>query len=130
VQSLKGRAVACGLVVVAGALSAACSSYETVAREKFSSDRSCPLAGITAVEHPELSAHELIFGTSKPPPEIAADPARRAIWQEKENEGKARWDSSTKVFVVEGCKEKSYYTCSAGGKSGRSCSSRSSPKPP
>ncbi len=119
------RLLAFSLLIAAGALTG-CQSYETVARESFANDRSCPLAGVTAVEHPEVSAHDLIFGPiSAPPADIANDPARVAIWRAKQEDLKKTWDGSTKVFEVAGCKEKSYYTCSGGGKSGRrTCNSR------
>lgn len=120
--------VARAVVLVSAALTTACSSYETIARESFADTRSCPIAGVKAVEHPEISGHDLIFGTSKPPADIAADPARLAIWKDKDAKSKKLWDETTKVFLVTGCNESTYYTCStgAGSKSGRrSCSARS-----
>ena len=131
VNSWKARALVCFGVLGAAAAGTACTSYETAARESFSQSNSCPIAGVTAKERPDLSAFDLIFGPpSKPPADVAADPARLALFQKKHDDTKKAWDRSTYPYEVAGCNEKLFYTCSRGGKSGRtSCSSVSRIKP-
>ncbi len=101
-----------------------CTSLETTARETFSRDHSCPLDGITVTRRTDLSVHELTFGRSKPPSDIAKDPARLAIWKKNQDESKKKWDATSNLFFLTGCNVKSFYTCNRNSKSGRnSCSS-------
>ena len=118
------RAVSCALMLTATVLGTACSN-ESVARETFSRERSCPLDGITAKEHPEISAYGLTHAKAQPPPDIAADPARLAVWKANEDQSKKQIDNIRTVVEVAGCNEKAYYTCSHNGKSGRRTCSRS-----
>ena len=101
-----------------------CTSLETTARETFSRDHSCPLDGITVTKRTDLSVHELTFGKSKPPADIAKDPERLLIWKKNQDENKKKWDAMSNLFFLTGCNVKSFYTCSRNNKSGRnSCSS-------
>jgi hypothetical protein len=109
-------------LVFAVVFAAGCSR-ETAAREKFAKDRSCPLEGVTAKPRPDLSAHDLTFSKSTPPPEIAADAARLRLWQAEEDKKKKSWDDATTLFEVSGCKEKAFYGCSPSKKKAVSCSS-------
>jgi len=114
---LVGLALPLALAFLSG-----CSLQER-ARETFAQDQSCPLEKVTAVPRPELSVYDLTFGglSHEPSPEIAADPARRAIWQAKQDESKRTWDKSATLFEVRGCNEKKYYACR--NNKSRSCSS-------
>jgi hypothetical protein len=129
VQPRNTRAVAFALMLTASVLATGCS-YESVAKETFSNERSCPLAGITAKAHPEISAHDLTTAKAVPPAYVAADPARLAVWQANEDKSKKATDSLRTVVEVAGCNEKAYYTCSHNGKSGRyTCSSVAGRRP-
>lgn len=112
-------AIAGLLVVIAGC------SQEKSARERFATDKTCPIDRVTATEKVGESAHDLIWGPpKKPPPEIAADPARLALWQKQEDASKKSWDKATRVWEVTGCNETQLYTCMPSSKRmGANCTS-------
>ncbi len=99
--------------LVGGLLGGACTSIPEGARERFSERFSCPLERVEARERKELSGYDVIFGAKDaPPPEIASDPGRVAMWKKKNDETKASWDRSTHVVEVRGCDKQVLFTCS------------------
>lgn len=102
------------VTAVSASLLLGCQSRVTVARETFSKSKSCPLDRVTARERPDLSAYDVIFGKrATPPPEVAKDPARLALWQKQQDESRRAWDAAQSVVEVEGCGERALAMCSS-----------------
>jgi hypothetical protein len=121
-MTTKARAV---VVLALMVCAVGCGSKQETARETFSKDKSCPLERVSAVARPELSSYDLTFGAQTPPREIAADPARLAMWKAEQEKTRAGWDDKMSVFEVGGCGEKKYYSCVAGKRI--SCSPMTAP---
>lgn len=67
-------------------------------RAEFSEQFSCPLDKITLTKRPDVDATEFEGPAREPPAEIAADPARLAVWKSKQPKG---W--SVDFFELTGC---------------------------
>ncbi|MBL8923686.1 MAG: hypothetical protein JNJ54_32830 [Myxococcaceae bacterium] len=84
-----------------------CQSLTDGAREQVSKAYSCPLERVVGVERSDLKAMELrLAGVPKPtpPPDIAADPARLAMWQQSQAESRTQAASYPGVVIeVKGC---------------------------
>ncbi len=98
------------LVAVGG-----CTSLEKGAQEEFTSSFSCPKERVTVTPRPDLKA--AVFGSRPAPPaDVAADPARLAVWQKKEDDLQSTWNNSTTVFEVAGCDKDVIYKCGQAAK--------------
>jgi hypothetical protein len=74
-----------------------CTALPGNTREEFSEKYSCPLGSITSHERPEVQAADFQKAAT-PPPEVAADPARLAVWKSHQPEP---W--SVHFFELTGC---------------------------
>jgi hypothetical protein len=70
------RSLACA----ASVLLAGCGSYREVARDAFVKMTTCPPDRVEVVQVP---APSWVPAPPAPPPEVAADPERRALWKER-----------------------------------------------
>ncbi|HEY8073536.1 MAG TPA: hypothetical protein VIF62_05490 [Labilithrix sp.] len=94
-----------GVVVVIVALSImpgififkSCTSLPGQTREEFSQQYSCPLDSITSKDRSDVQATEFAKPAT-PPPEIAGDPARVAVWRSNQPQP---W--SVDFFELTGC---------------------------
>jgi len=77
------------------AASTACASYRSTSRDAFVQDATCPANRVTITEAPP----------EPPPADIANDPGRVAIWNDK-----AAQKAATK-FIARGCGQEIHYTC-------------------
>jgi hypothetical protein len=110
------RPIVCWLVV-AGVVGGC--SLDDRARNEFSRQFTCPTNAITVQERDDLNADELIWGPpASPPPEVAKDPERLALWQQQH----ALRPSSRTVFHVQGCKHDTFYACGRSNKGHPMCS--------
>jgi hypothetical protein len=111
--------VSLAALVAFAAASLGCQSLDDGAKDNFSNQFSCPKAGVELRPRPEIDAYELIFGKpSKPPADVARDPARMAMWQKKQDDSHATWNATETVFELRGCGHQTLYTCTRAGKSG------------
>jgi hypothetical protein len=91
-----------------GALTA-CTSVEGNAKNYFAWRYSCPDDRVTFTERPDLRRHDAPPAPTHatPPPEVAADPQRLAMFREterKENEVRAATAEDTRYIIeVSGC---------------------------
>ncbi len=90
------------------------------AREQFSQQFSCPGDRIQVRARPDVKPFDVYFGErSRPPDEVARDPARLAIWEKGERERAESWNDEYEVFEVRGCGHEVIFDCAhAGGPGG------------
>jgi len=97
-----------------------CKSQEEQARDEFSEEFSCPASRIEVRELEGVTPYDVrqkYNPTAKPQPpaEIAADPERLAIWEEKEEEKRRASQREpgfgSNVFEATGCGETITYEC-------------------
>jgi hypothetical protein len=89
----------------------ACQSLEDGAKAEFSSQFTCPLERIEARARPDLKPSQVEREPSRPSPEIAADPERLKIFQQKQAELDANVDRADSVVEARGCGHTVLYTC-------------------
>jgi hypothetical protein len=98
------------LVVLAG-----CStrSLESGAQETFTREFSCPADRVTVTLRPEVDvyAKTFAFAPTKPPPDVAADKARLAVWNEERAKAQAFYRERYKAYSASGCGSKALYAC-------------------
>jgi hypothetical protein len=84
----------------------ACGTLEGTARTKFAESKSCPEDRIT-IRETQVPVGE----PPRPPPaDVAADPARLAVWNETQQRNAEETPVRT-VYVAEGCGTLQRYTC-------------------
>lgn len=95
-------------------LMTACSQksfdYRAEAQAELAKTYSCPKDRVTATPRPDLSAYDLQVGAQVPPPDVAADPGRLAVWKQKQQALKSDYDRQ-KVMEARGCDKHIYYVC-------------------
>ena len=101
---MTARRALVGTLTLSVLLSAACQSYETGTRAQFAQAAQCPAADISVTEQPGAPV-----APSNPPPEIAADPGKLAIWRRDDDERRA--DAAATVYIAKGCGQEKHYTC-------------------
>ena len=80
------------------------TSRITGARTQFSQDATCPEDRVAVRETP------LVLTPVEPPPDVAADPQRLAMWQARDAEQR-RAKQSDRYYVVSGCGASHVYRC-------------------
>jgi TPR repeat protein len=103
-SSRRGVFVALTLVFWVALTSIGCTSYPTAARAQFASSVSCPDEKITVTSRPGDPAPP-----QNPPPEIASDPGKLAVWRRDDEE--RRRDAAATVYIVKGCGQEKHYNC-------------------
>src|ERR1019366_649962 len=92
-------------LMLGGSLSiVSCQAYDSAARAQFAQTASCPAEKIEVTQHPGDP-----LPPGNPPPEVAADPGKLAIWRRDDQE--RREDSAATVYVAKGCGQEKQYTC-------------------
>jgi TPR repeat protein len=86
------------------ALAIGCTSYETAARTQFAQSSSCPVEKVTVTSRPGDPVPP-----QNPPPEIAADPGKLAIWRRDDDQ--RRQDAAATIYVAKGCGQEKHYNC-------------------
>jgi len=107
-HALRSRAPA--LALIAAVMLVACNSDETMARESFARQFTCPNERITVTPRKDLVAVDLTFRPEAPPKDIAADPGRLAIWQKEEARRAAEYEGKS-VIQARGCEHEVFYIC-------------------
>ena len=74
-----------------------CTALPGQTREEFSQQYSCPMDAITSKARDDVQAAEFV-STPTPPADVAADPARLAVWKKNQVEP---WD--VHFFELTGC---------------------------
>jgi hypothetical protein len=96
----------------------ACQSLADGAKEAFAKDYSCPADRVESRDRPDLRHSSFDTApntlTPKPPPDIAADPARLAMWQQRHQRDPTEFDRTTDVEEVRGCGKQAFYFCHGG----------------
>ena len=110
------------VAAVAVGLSAACSR-EQDAKDEFSKEFTCPPAGVESRARPDIDLYDLIHQGDKaeqPSAEIAADPARLAMWKKQRADETADARSSKQksyaLYEVRGCGHTALYECYRGSR--------------
>lgn len=88
-----------------------CSVSASDVQKEFSKKYSCPMGQITVTKRPDVDAGEF-EKTPTPPPDIAADPARLAVWQA--NHQPKPWNAD--FFELAGCGHHVLWGCVLPGK--------------
>lgn len=86
------------------------------ARGVYAKSFTCPGERVTVTPRPDIPPHTLIGhgadGTDpKPPPDVAADPGRLAMWQAQMAQKWAEVDKLGPPYEVEGCGKKAMLVC-------------------
>jgi hypothetical protein len=109
------RATAALLAVAVGAL-ASCASLSGGARDTFAQLTTCPTDRVTVVSAPD-SLRPTLPPEPSPPPEVAADAARLAVWHQ-EQEAKRRYldrpcseFGAVDTFEATGCGQRLVLCC-------------------
>lgn len=91
---------------------------DSVARAAFSAAHSCPDDRLVAHVRADVHFFDVAFAPPPPvpdvPPEIRADPARLAVWQQTQQQSRAArdaWEDAGQVIEVEGCDRREVYAC-------------------
>ena len=99
------------VLVASGFLfTAACTSLADGAREEFSKGETCPVSQVVSMTRPDLHPSDF-QAPSKPPADVAADPARLKMWNDKEAESRRTTDAWDDIVEVRGCGKKVFYGC-------------------
>jgi Sel1 repeat len=86
------------------ALATGCTSYDTAARAQFAASAPCPADKVTVTSRPGDPV-----APSNPPPEIAADPGKLAVWRQGDEE--RRQDAAATIYIAKGCGLEKHYNC-------------------
>lgn len=109
-----GLLVAGAACVLAGSAGCAASMAEG-ARKIFSEKNVCPPERITVQRRDDIPPHVLLApGQSQqpaPPPEVAGDPERLALWQKLHGEQAAALDQAGTTYQVSGCGKSAMWVC-------------------
>lgn len=81
--------------------------YEAI--REFSKERSCPAERL-AVQQVRLQPEDVLQARTPPPPEVAADPGRLAVWQKNADRDLNSFRKLTAVDVI-GCDAHHTYFC-------------------
>ena len=118
-------------VLLATATLTACHSLSEGARRDFSTDFTCPLERVEVRAREDLHPSDWFKGPARTPPrEIAVDPARLKMWQDRENEQRHYADSYHHIFEANGCGHRALYECghsTRGSSTSWICYSRTDP---
>jgi hypothetical protein len=87
----------------------ACQSLDDGARDEFAGHFTCPKERVEVRSRPDLNSYDLTWGRAQPPPDVAADPQRLALWKEKQQDSRSR--GSDPVFELRGCGHSVLYHC-------------------
>ena len=96
------------------ALLAGCTSLEVGAQEAFTREFSCPGDRVAVVPRPEVDVFTKMSGSApaQPPPDVAADRGRLAVWNEDRAKSEAFYRARFKAYEVSGCGKSALYACS------------------
>lgn len=96
-----------------GTVDCTTASLEQGAQEEFTKKFSCPSERVKVEPRSDLKAYDVTFGPPPPPPaDIAGDPGRLAIWQQREDELRTNFNNFMTVLKVTGCDKDVMFTCS------------------
>ncbi len=98
------------VVTISGALVVSCANVETGSREHFSKELTCPIDRVESHPRPDVHRSDL-KAKDTPPKEVAADPARLKMWQDKQKETSDWQDSLDQFFDVRGCDHQKLMAC-------------------
>jgi hypothetical protein len=93
------------------ALVAGCKKLEEGAREAYSQEQSCPADRVTVVARPDVDLYTKAFGTPTVPPDVAADPGRRKVWETNQQTSRAAYRQRNSAFEAAGCGKTVLYSC-------------------
>jgi hypothetical protein len=101
------------VVIAAGLLLVACQSLASGAKEQFSKDYSCPLDRIESRDRRDLhpSSFSYPLPMPKPPADVAADPARLALWTKNHTHDPTLYDGDNDIEEARGCGKQAFYQC-------------------
>ena len=94
-------------------------SVQTAAKEKFSFAFTCPAESIEVRDRSDIKPSDFKFKDPPPlpSPEVAADPARLALWRERNPDRRSDFDFDNfldidnSVEEARGCNRKAMYRC-------------------
>jgi hypothetical protein len=102
-----GTAALVTLLVASG-----CESMGDGAKKEFSRSYSCPESSTESRERKDLTPYDVRhWDPTKPPPDVAADPTRLAVWEKNEQETRQSVNSHYTVMEVRGCSRTALYEC-------------------
>lgn len=104
------RSLVSGVALFGALFLVGCRSDETIARESFAHEFSCPNERITVTPRKDLVGADLAIRQEAAPKDIAADPGRLDIWQKEAARRRADYDGSS-VIQVRGCEKELLYIC-------------------
>jgi hypothetical protein len=91
----------------------ACQSLGDGAKEQFSKDFSCPTERVLTRDRNDLHPSSFTSPSPmpKPPADVAADPARLAVWQQNHRQDPTAYDSYSDIEEARGCDRQAFYEC-------------------
>jgi hypothetical protein len=108
-----------GVLAFFAVLVLSAGSVQTAVKEKFSFDFTCPVERIEVRDRSDIKPSDFKVKDPPPlpPPEVAADPARLALWRERNPDRRSDvdfdnlLDIDNSVEEARGCNRKAMYRC-------------------
>jgi hypothetical protein len=97
----------------AAVLLSGCATLDlgTGAKHIFSREMFCPEGRVTVQPKPDTAPHVLLGVPEAPPPEVAADPERLKLWQQRVDDQAQALDDSAATYELDGCGAQALYVC-------------------
>jgi len=83
---------------------------ESGAKNDFSKSNSCPLDRVEVRARTDIKPSDVMY-KAPPPKDVAADPARLAMWQKQQNDNAQHDDSGYSMMEAKGCDKTSLLRC-------------------
>ena len=103
------------------AIGSGCGVRASEVREVFAEDNNCPEDRVEVKKRSDLSAWSVSTGglVKKPPPDVAADPERLAMWQKKRKQLQKNSERNSWVFEARGCGQEAILVCGTAHSAGK-----------
>lgn len=90
----------------------ACKPLKSGAREQFSKQHACPESRVEVRPRGDLRVWDVLVGvTPQPPPDVASDPERIALFRANQQDQNDRMQSSCELYEVRGCSQQQLLCC-------------------
>jgi hypothetical protein len=98
------------IALVSITLLVACRSDDSIVKQQFSHRFTCPEDQITTTVRTDLSPVSLMTRAKPPPKDVAADPARLALWNKEQAQDGSEYEGKA-VLQARGCNYELYFVC-------------------
>jgi hypothetical protein len=102
-----------GVIIVMTSSSCYEQWYRDLALETFVKAHTCPSGRVRVKARADLKASQFLPPPVAPPPEVAADPERKALWDAVQLKRANDVDDRYSMYEVEGCGIREVLACNA-----------------